>query len=387
MNENKDTIDESELKGPRPCEDIDLGSTLDLVNLVLRLLNSAPGSSPKWPSIGYDWAHIYNSKNLENIRIISHNGRVVSSVAIYPSLLKTSLGTVSLGGINGFVTDPNYRRRGLGEKVLLDAHEKMKQNGHHLALLVTGIFDYYRKYGWENAGSVLNFSLDRSNINYLPSETSITIKQNWRDYLPQLFKLFNQEPLRSLRNKDHFNFLLERKLEKIFVGVVNNIPVSYVGTVGTEIKEYAGKEIYVASLLKDIFIGLDNKDKTSETTWVKSLGTSYGSTTSYLNMNLLTPDISSGLPKLLQTLRFPFTRQYLGVFKIIDPVGLFHALGLNDVKVTKVGSNWNLRKDNEERIFSEVDLLKFILGPEKKDDTFLQDIFPLKVFQSSPDIV
>ena len=81
------------------------------------------------------------------------------------------------------------------------------------------------------------------------------------------------------------------------------------------------------------------------------------------------------------------TRQYLGVFKIIDPVGLFDALGLKDIEVTKVGSNWNLRKDNQERTFSEADLLKFILGPEKKDDAFLNDIFPLKVFQSSPDIV
>ena len=47
MDENKDIIDNSELNGPRPCKDIEVGSTLDLLNLVLRLLNSAPGSSPR----------------------------------------------------------------------------------------------------------------------------------------------------------------------------------------------------------------------------------------------------------------------------------------------------------------------------------------------------
>ena len=132
--------------GPRACQVYDLGPVLDTANLVMRTLATPPGQPQRLPTIGYDWAHIYNQENLENIRVITHDDRVVSQVAILPSIVQTPRGDISVGGINCFATNPDFRRQGLGEAVLRDSHEKMRRNGHHIGLLTTEIYDYYRKY-------------------------------------------------------------------------------------------------------------------------------------------------------------------------------------------------------------------------------------------------
>ena len=95
------------LDGPRACGKYDLAGVLDLCNLVLRILNTPPGKPEGWPTIGYGWPHVYNHGNLDNIRLIAHKGEVVSSVGIYPAEVRTPRGTISVGGINCFVTHPD----------------------------------------------------------------------------------------------------------------------------------------------------------------------------------------------------------------------------------------------------------------------------------------
>ena len=104
--------------GPRACAWHELASVLDLANLVLRVLGAPAGAPPRRPTYGGDYGHIYHGDNLHNISVVTHRGRVVSSVGIYPTEVRTPRGTISVGGINGFVTHPDHRRQGLGEAVL-----------------------------------------------------------------------------------------------------------------------------------------------------------------------------------------------------------------------------------------------------------------------------
>ena len=87
---------------------------LDLQNLALRTLNQPAGAPPRWPTMGADWPHVYHPGNLDNIRVITHDGLVVSAVAVAPSTVRTPRGRIEVGGINGFVTHPSHRKRGLG---------------------------------------------------------------------------------------------------------------------------------------------------------------------------------------------------------------------------------------------------------------------------------
>lgn len=62
------------VEGPRTCSDSEIGPTLDFVNLVHRTLKG------KEPTAGQDYPYIYQHKNLENVRVIKVDGRIVSSV-------------------------------------------------------------------------------------------------------------------------------------------------------------------------------------------------------------------------------------------------------------------------------------------------------------------
>src|SRR5687768_6842295 len=170
--------------GPRACGPSELAPTLDMINLVFR---TQPGSgSPRAPSMGWDYSHIYNGDNLENVRIVCHRGRPVSSVGIYPTRVRTARGTIGVGGINAVGTHPDHRRRGLNTLAMEDAHETMRAAGLHVALLGTGISNYYRKLGWERAGIQRSFTFDRRNVGSLPDTAELDVTDDWRAHLEEV---------------------------------------------------------------------------------------------------------------------------------------------------------------------------------------------------------
>src|SRR5919109_1976066 len=134
-------------EGPRACGPYDLAPTLDLINLVFRTQPAV--GVPRAPTMGWDYAHVYNQDNLDNVRIVCHGGRPVSAVGIYPTRVRTPRGTIRVGGVNAVGTHPDYRRLGLNTATMLDAHARMRAEGLHVGLLSTGIANYYRKLGWE----------------------------------------------------------------------------------------------------------------------------------------------------------------------------------------------------------------------------------------------
>ena len=85
--------------GPRACDPHEFGAMLDLQNLALRTLNSRAGDPARMPSMGLDWPHVYYPGNLDNIRVITHNGLVVSAVAIAPTTVRTPRGRFDSEGL------------------------------------------------------------------------------------------------------------------------------------------------------------------------------------------------------------------------------------------------------------------------------------------------
>ena len=71
--------------GPRACRRYELAPLLDTLALVFNLLATPPGQPQQPPTVGYSWSHIYNYENLDNIRLITRDGLVVSSVGFFPA--------------------------------------------------------------------------------------------------------------------------------------------------------------------------------------------------------------------------------------------------------------------------------------------------------------
>ena len=360
------------LDGPRACGKYDLAGVLDLCNLVMRVLDTPPGKPAGWPTIGYGWPHVYNHGNLDNIRLIAHEGEIVSSVGIYTTEVRTPRGTISVGGINCFVTHPDHRRSGLGGMVLTDAHAKMRADGHHMGLLSTLIPDYYRKYGWEPAGRQRTFRLDRGNIAHLPDPVGLDLTDEWRPAVEQLLALHDREPMRATRTRQMFELLVERKFERVFVARRDSRLVAYAAMRQMDIREYGGQPDDVAALLRAVFAETDDPSTSTSTR------TGYRRPT--IEMTVTTPDSADGLPGLLLDRGVPNTLGYMGLIVLLDAPGLLEALDIRDVELEPRDSGWRVSHRGRSLDLTGHDLVKLVFGPERYPD-FAPDVFPIDFYQ------
>jgi GNAT superfamily N-acetyltransferase len=360
-------------EGPRACGPNDLASALDNLNLVMRVLGKTPGGPALPPTFGYDYTHIYNLDNLDNVRVVLHDGRVVSSVGIHPTTVRTPRGDVSVGGINGVATHPDFRRHGLATATLADAHAKMRQNGHHIGLLGTGIQDYYRKLGWESAGRQRRFVFDRGNTAFLADPHGLDVTEEWRPRLDELRALRDAEPLGARRSPWLFRLLATRKLDRVFVARRGGRPVAYAGARGTAVVEYAGGAADVAALLRGLFERLDDPSvRTSDRVAGRS---------ALVEMTVTTPDTAEGLPGLLVGRGIPSTLAYLGMIKLLDPEGLLAALGLaGEVALEGRDGCWRVRCGGRTLDLGERQLVKLFFGPERFP-ALAPGVFPLDFYQ------
>ena len=358
--------------GPRACKVYDLGPVLDTANLVMRTLATPPGQPQRLPTIGYDWAHVYNHGNLDNIRLITKNGLAVSSVAVFPGTTITPLGSISVGGINCFVTHPEYRRRGLGEAVLLDAIEKMKINGHHIGLLSTNIEGYYRRYGWESSGRKRQFFLNKGNVDLLSYSPGVQITEDWKPYASQLRDLHEREHLISTRSAEIFPLLFERRLDRVFVATKHGKVEGYVGVKGLEMQEYGGDYEVVESLIHSMFSNLYDPD-ISASTYAPGEDPTF-------EMTISCPDSLEGLSGILLRKGIPNTLDYIGMIVILDAPRLFEALNIREISLCQQETGWLLEYGRKTLEVSEHELVKLVFGPELFPD-FAPEIFPIEFYQ------
>ncbi|MBM3935482.1 MAG: GNAT family N-acetyltransferase [SAR202 cluster bacterium] len=368
----------AELEGPRACGKYELACVLDTANYVMRYLQTPAGQPTRLPTIGFDWSHIYHQDNLENIRVITHDGKVVTTIAIFPQTVRTPRGNISVGGINCFATLPDYRRRGLGEAVLLDAHKKMKDNGHHIALLTTTVHDYYRKFGWESAGTQRSYVFDRGNIGLLPSPNGMEISDDWRPDMADIIALHQHEPLICLRSPELFRLLADHRLNRMFVAKVGGRPMAYAGIREGALVEYGGSPSHVAALIRAVFEALDDPNQSTTTRAPTSRAT--------IELAVKTPEANTGLPRTLDTLGIPMRAEYIGMILILDAPGLFKTLGITEVTLERRDAGWRLQYQNRKLDLTERQLVKLVFGPERYPH-FAPDVFPIDFYQWKLDIV
>lgn len=373
---------EIDFDGPRACGQYDLSGVVDLCNLVMRVVEAHPDYKSGWPNIGYLYPHVYNHENSDNIRLISSNGEPVSSVAIYRSNVKTSRGTISVGGINCFVTHPEFRRFGLGGLVLDDAHRKMTMTGNEIGLLSTMIPDYYRKSGWELAGGQRTFTLDRGNISYLPGHAGLDIEGDWKPFMTELLELNQQQPMRAFRTSQLFDLLIERRLGRVFIARRGDRIVAYCAlghSKNPQIIEYAGKNEDVCSLIRAVFGIIDDLSVSTSTRSGRERPTT--------ELKLVTPYLNHGLTDILIERGIPNSLEYVGMIKILDPNKLLKTLGIYDViNLEKIDVGWRVSYGSNDLTLTEQELVKLIFGPEKFQG-FAPDIFPIDFYQFHADRV
>ena len=120
---------------------------------VVGFLNKHLRPGVDW-SISAEYPQVFHPANRNNLRIITDQDQVLAHAAIKYLLIKNQFGIFKVAAIGSVVTDPNYRNQGLSQKILESCLLAAERETVDFAILWTDLFDYYRKFGFENVAGL-----------------------------------------------------------------------------------------------------------------------------------------------------------------------------------------------------------------------------------------
>jgi predicted acetyltransferase len=92
---------------------------------------------------------LHPGRKPEHTRLAFANGILAASAQIFPKKIYVRGIPVTLGAIANVGTLPEYRHRGINEKLFKDVIQFMKDQGMEISGLYTGVHDVYRPHGYE----------------------------------------------------------------------------------------------------------------------------------------------------------------------------------------------------------------------------------------------
>jgi predicted N-acetyltransferase YhbS len=172
---------------------------------LVKFLDSNLRTQTPW-SVADEYPTAVTLQNLHNFRIIKDQNNILSHAVIKPTIVKTRRGLVKVGCLGSVVTDEDHRNKGLSQAVLNECLAGIKAQGCDIAILWSDLYDFYRKMGFELAGSEVSLLVDRPLP--LPPKKFKIVEGNRVD--PQaLFRLYSQHSVSSIRTLDDFDKYLK----------------------------------------------------------------------------------------------------------------------------------------------------------------------------------
>lgn len=133
--------------GPRGCRPEELPEVIELIDSIFRI-----GSDQH---IATDYPLVFTPSNVERLRIMAVDGKVVAHVAAVPRIAMAGPDRFGVAMIAHAGTHQQYRHRGYATRCLRDAHRVISDCGCSAAVLWTeeDTFRFYRYFGWEAVAS------------------------------------------------------------------------------------------------------------------------------------------------------------------------------------------------------------------------------------------
>ncbi len=356
-------------EGPRACGKYELGPTLDLLNKVF---------TPDEARMGRWGAHLFCEENRENMRVLLVGSRIVAHAGLAVTEMVTPRGELRLGGVFSVSCHPDFRRRGFGEACVRDVMLRMGEVGCDVGWLGTGIWDWYRRFGWERAGQGYEFELERSNVGLLPELQGCEIGTGlWPD-LEEMIALHEAEGLGARRRAELWPALVgnrQVRYDTWTAARAGRLVAYAIVTEHGQVVEYAGEASDAAGLIREVFL---QRDQTPEPT----------STSQRLGrMTVETPAVARGLTALLRDLGLPYSFGPRGMMWVVNLESLLGKLGLaGEIVAVRIEGGWRLQRGTEEAKIPERHLAKLLFGPERVSD-FAEDLLPVEFYHWGLDMV
>ena len=365
---------EPRLGNPQPARPEDFDAMMASVDEVFRVSRGSPSS------MADDYPHVYGPENLPNVMIVKDGPRVASSTGIWVNQVRIGTATLTIGGINGVTTLPEYRRHGLGGTVMKACAQQMQDLGCHLGLLGTNITNWYRKLGWENAGTSCFYELNRSNVALLPTfESPLRIHDAGTTpddtTLESLICLRHGDSLGGIRTTSLMRTLHQaRKEPRVVFALKHDHPVAYILVRNRSVVEWAGESQTVAALIRRWYETCDDPRAST------SARNPNNAVTFSDLMEVAAPAKGHRLSDLFNYLGLPCRKDYLGMLLILNPKGILNAFGHHNIKLQKQEGIFTLEYQGSNTSVTQLQLAKLLFGPERIGD-FANEILPLPFWQ------
>lgn len=105
-------------------------------------------SRSQWPS-----PNEISDAELERIRVVVADGKVVSCLTIIPAAIQIGSARVAMGGIGNVSTLPEAQNRGYATALIKDTLQVLRAWGLYTSVLFPFSFSFYRKFGYELGGN------------------------------------------------------------------------------------------------------------------------------------------------------------------------------------------------------------------------------------------
>ena len=357
------------MKGPRSPDNLEYPKVLSFLDENLR-------SDVKW-SISDEYPTAINPKNQHNIRIITDEENVLSHAVWRPLLVQTKMGLYKVAMIGSVVTNETHRNQGLSRKIIEDCVTQAEAHGCDFAILWTDKYDFYRKLGFELAGTEYCGSVDRELQN---AQEGLRIVEGAQIAPEALLKVYQKHTVHSLRNLEEIRSYLQIPNSRIYTAwSANNTLEAYAvegkgKDLDAHIHEWGGN-------VKAIFT-LINHIRTKQNR----------------NIQIMIPEHSSNLRTHLEEQGVPCHKGFLGMIKLLNHSTLFSKV-LRHARAGLNHHDFHLHKNGDEFHFGvngknfttdkEVDIAHLIFGPLKPSEIYgfdkataqiLDQIFPLPMW-------
>ncbi len=204
------------------------------------------------------YSHIYKrtQKDMSNNILLRDGNRITSCVGIFPMTLVCGDARLSVGGIGGVSTDPNFRGQGLMTMLLNTSIAVMQRRNYDLSIL-WGDRHRYNQFGWENAGRQYAFKIDRRHVsNGKAIGAEIRPFSNSRADLHEIAQVHEGRERRVLRTRAQLKSVLNRHTYESWVWR-NRRAFAYITIKGEakdrELIEFGGSLSGLDDLLRFLF--------------------------------------------------------------------------------------------------------------------------------------
>ncbi|MBN1233210.1 MAG: GNAT family N-acetyltransferase [Candidatus Coatesbacteria bacterium] len=118
------------------------------------------------------------------------DGKILASAAVFfPFQIWLSTDYHKMAGVTSVVTRPEYRRKGLVDKLMIHLQEKMNEYGFYMSSLMPFKFSFYKRMGWEYGSFIKQFTFKPEQMEKINAENRTISEGSWERDIPKLYEI------------------------------------------------------------------------------------------------------------------------------------------------------------------------------------------------------